>query len=320
MPNATLYFDTAMDSLVDSSGYALAAGTEPRLIFSERPAWSLTLKSGASPLDLSSCASFGFSVDTDWDSETIAGALTAAKSGAVTAITADGFPSAPPEAGVLHLTNQSGDTEAVGYSSYTVNSGTYTFVVSSTLTYSYAENDYCYAEDTAPMVRLTNSDIDSSSKATGILTFDIPTDNNVFLNTVQGQSDWVSCVGELRGYNAQGILTIVAQFTVYARGLVDPNTGSLTGPVSNYYTKAAVDAIFTTYNPYSLDFTHSSLTAGTLSVTHGKSSLNPVVTIKDNNGIQVGNATVTITGANTLTVDMSPWGVFAGTYNIMVRK
>lgn len=77
----------------------------------------------------------------------IVGALTAAKSGAATSILADGFEATPKPSGYLVLEAAGGHSEEVAYSSYTLNSTVYTFVVSKTLSYIYADNDKCTACD-----------------------------------------------------------------------------------------------------------------------------------------------------------------------------
>lgn len=95
------------------------------------------------------------------------GALTAAKSGAVVVITADGFSSPSVySTGVLYLRNAARQSETVSYTSYSLSNGVYTFVVSKTLTYSYANDDICRII-AQPLIAVENADIDQTDKATG---------------------------------------------------------------------------------------------------------------------------------------------------------
>lgn len=82
------------------------------------------------------------------------GELTAAHSGAVTSITADGFTTAPSATGVLYLVNAAGQYESVSYTAAHGDSGTYTFIVSATLAYSYAEDDVVQAHKVPYTTRL----------------------------------------------------------------------------------------------------------------------------------------------------------------------
>lgn len=70
-------------------------------------------------------------------------ALTSGYSGVVTSITADGFDFVPDTEGELILINSTGQTEKVAYTARSESAGVYTFTVSDTLTYVYADNDSC---------------------------------------------------------------------------------------------------------------------------------------------------------------------------------
>lgn len=177
-------------------------------------------------------------------------------------------------------------------------------------------DDLClYADNTAVDVA---GDWDYIDRATGKISIRLTVDS-VSLRSKLSTSETLSSVKiQLRRFEVgTGDQSDYLLDEITLQNVVMLDEAAPDEPTPTYPTNDQITALLA---PYSLDFTYSSLSAGILSVTHGKSSLNPVVTIKDPNGVQVGNATVTVTGSNTLTVDMSPWGVFAGTYNIMVRK
>jgi hypothetical protein len=71
----------------------------------------------------------------------VEGAATQAHSGAVTAIKANGFASAPAATGYLILQNSAGETESIAYTAQSKSGDVYTFTVSATLKYSHANND-----------------------------------------------------------------------------------------------------------------------------------------------------------------------------------
>lgn len=71
----------------------------------------------------------------------VTGALTAAKTGAVTQITLDGTTESLPPTGICYIKNATGQYETVNYQSYYENGGVYTLNVSTTLQNDYAEDD-----------------------------------------------------------------------------------------------------------------------------------------------------------------------------------
>ncbi len=65
-------------------------------------------------------------------------------------------------------------------------------------------------------------------------------------------------------------------------------------------------------------FTNASLAAGVLTVTHSLGVLTQQVTVSDENDEVIGPDTVSFSDLNSLTVDLSTFGVIAGTWNVVV--
>jgi hypothetical protein len=239
-----IYYDMTNRRVMNSVGVAVSQ--KPFFTYQDYSALSIYLKNNAlgvlTAANVSSIVSWAISVDVDFSHDTIEGALTASKTGAITTVTADGFLSAPPQTGVLHLTNRTGDTEAVGYSSWSSNGSVYTFRVAATLTYTYANDDVCVAENTAPCIRVDDADIDNANAATGILVATMDCDTATFSSAV-GALDSKDGYLELRGYNAQAKQVFCERFPITLKNLIDPNVGELPGPTSNYNTKAETLAL-----------------------------------------------------------------------------
>ena len=88
---------------------------------------------------------FVLTIDPDFVHNDDNGALTAAHSGTVTQVTADGFSADPPDtSGHIRLTNSSGETFDFAYTSWSEAGGVYTFTgAAQDVTYSFAENNDC---------------------------------------------------------------------------------------------------------------------------------------------------------------------------------
>ncbi len=243
MASNILYWDILSQSRISSTGAKLT--DKPFLSLEEYASWELRIKQNVTgtvtAVDLTSCATLEAVVDIDFKHDLVNGALTAGFSGAVTAITVDGVATTPPAAGVLNLTNGSSETEAVAYSSWTLNTGVYTFVVSATLTYVYLNDNLVQIEDTAPCVRVLNAGIVSTSKATGILVLTLDCDTTTFKAAV-GTSDYVSGHFDLSGFDVSGKRIFYARFPVDLKNILDPASTIPAGPSSQYYSKAAQDA------------------------------------------------------------------------------
>ena len=243
MANNIHYWNIFSQTRISSTGATLTA--KPSIAYGEYANWEIRVKTNTAgtvaAVDLSSCNTFSAAIDTDFAHTVIDGALTAGFSGAVTAITANGFTSTPPAAGVLTLTNGAGETESVSYSEWSLNAGTYTFTVSATLTYIYLTADDCDAENTAPCVRTLNASITSTNKATGILVVPLDANTATFLNAV-GTYESVAGYFEVRGYNVSSQMIFFARFPVELINALDPSLTIPPGVASNYYTKAEGDA------------------------------------------------------------------------------
>ena len=70
---------------------------------------------------------------------------------------------------------------------------------------------------------------------------------------------------------------------------------------------------------YVTTFVDGDLTAGVLSLTHGKGFKGAPVTILDNNGDPVDPDSVSYTGVNTTDVDLTTQGTLTGTWTAIVR-
>lgn len=78
------------------------------------------------------------------------------------------------------------------------------------------------------------------------------------------------------------------------------------------------------WNPVSITaafrqaFVNADLTAGVLTVTHNLGQLTQQVSVSDENGEVIGPDVVTFVDVNSLTIDLSTFGVIAGTWNVVV--
>ncbi|MFA5321381.1 MAG: hypothetical protein WC373_01800 [Smithella sp.] len=245
-----IYYDPLLSSRVDSAGGN--AFNMMQLYYQTKPTWNLNFvaaDAGAgtvTAIDLSNIVSWEAAVAQDFTHDLVSGAMTADKTGAVTEIIADGFASEPADAGFLTLINGAGETEDIAYTSWTELNDVYTFVVDATLTYSYLNNDVCKFLDTPPMLRISNSDIDDTDKATGLILVTLDTDFNTFLNGVTGQTNGYRDVYfRIKGYNVSGTADVIALFKIRAYDDIDPNPQTPPGLTSNLYTKAQIDALLT---------------------------------------------------------------------------
>lgn len=244
MANTVFYYDFQKE-VRTNSGLTVQRDA-PKINYQANPSWEVNFiesdgAGGTQTVDVSTATAWGSAVDDDFTHDLIDGALTAGFSGAVTSITADGFATTPPSAGVLKLTNGSSETEDVAYSSYTESGGVYTFVVSATLTYVYLDNDTCQAENTAPAIRTLNANIDSTSASTGKIIVTMDANTSTFADKV-GTGQTLPAFFELRGVNGSGTLLFYAQFPATLRNTIDPSGTVSPAPASNYYTKTEVDA------------------------------------------------------------------------------
>lgn len=291
MSNIVYYYDQAAGRLCDAAGGANYS--PPKITYQDKPVWELRSKTvngdTVTAFDLSVYLAWEFAINNDFVNTLIAGALTAGFSGAVTAITADGFASAPPAAGFIRMTNGAGDSEDVYYSSY---SGTWassatvlTFVVSTTLANIYLNDDVCSAETSPKMCRTLNADIDDSQSSTGVIVVKVDASTGTFiakLGTLQNKKVYA----RLRGTAADGS-KIVMLFEVLAQNDPDPTGGILPGPPSAYITAAEIAA---TYQSMILD-TQIPLPAGSTPVNLGAAATYRSVGIK---GQITGSGTYTI--------------------------
>lgn len=111
--------------------------------------------------------------------------------------------------------------------------------LSSYLTWEFAvDNDWNHSTDV--MCKTLNANIDSSQKASGILTIKIDADTASF-STKIGTSQSISAWARLRGIAADG-QRIGLVFLIKALNDPDPSGATPPAPLSDYYTKTEADA------------------------------------------------------------------------------
>jgi len=250
MASNILYWDILSQSRISSTGAVL--NNKPFLALEDLASWDLRIKSNTagtiSAVDLSSCVSFSGTVDVDFKHEVIAGALTAGFTGAITALTIDGVATTPPLAGVIILENGAGEVDSVAYSSWTLNTGVYTFVVDATLDHTYLNNDIAEIENTSPCVRILNTDIDSTNKGTGILICSIDCDSEPFANAV-GELEYVAGYFDISGFNVSGRRIFYARFPIDLKNILDPAGGIHAAPSRKIPTWVELTALLTAVQP-----------------------------------------------------------------------
>jgi len=130
--------------------------------------------------DFSAYTAFTLAVDNDFI-HTLRGSLSGSLSGAITEVTITDIDATPLKTGELILENAALERDTIPYTEFVANGGgSYTFTVSVTLTYSYAAGDDADVKEEL-IVKVENSDIDSTDKATGVFIATIDTDTRGFL-------------------------------------------------------------------------------------------------------------------------------------------
>jgi hypothetical protein len=247
MPNRTYYYDVIGARRCDSAG---SSASDPVfLAYQQYDTWRVMIKTNiegtVAALDCTSVSSWQGAVAADFTHEMIAGALTAGYSGAVTSIRIDGLTSAtPPTVGIMLLTNAAAESEYVSYTAWTLNgTGDYTFTVSATLTYVYLNNDVAEVENTPPVVRITDAQVDDAQKATGQIDVTLDADTSTFASQV-GTNQTLAGWFELRGYDASANLIVYVLFAVTLLNTLDPSPTTSPPTGGACYTKAEALALF----------------------------------------------------------------------------
>lgn len=242
--NRTYYIDEDNSWPLDFEG--AKSFNYPKLKYGDKVPFALKIRSMQSGTiansNWSDATTFRAAFVQDFDHTKAPGALTAGFTGAVTAVTVDGFASAPPACGFIRLVNDAGLYESLYYSSY---SGTWassatvlTFAVDATLANTYLTDDLCEFDVSPPMARALNADIISTGKATGDFTVTLDALNGVFelaIGKTEKLAAWLEFVGiDGSGYE---IHSVIVQATALNSG--DPMGGAaLTGPLSLFDLKA----------------------------------------------------------------------------------
>lgn len=222
-----LYANVESGRLTDSEDYELGKSSWPVVYQEDKIIFCITLrKADGTACVLGVSDTISIFVNNTWDKILDEdGILTVGKSGAVSEIKADTFTTVPPTSGRLKLIHNDDEYEKVEYTSWTEVGGVYTFVVSTTLTYSYDIGDSCQimtphiASSDNSMVNISG-DWDDADIAAGKISV------RVYFNTVPyrdrvGNNEEISdCKLELVKYNS-GNPSRLIQDGITCRNIVD---------------------------------------------------------------------------------------------------
>ena len=245
----TVYYNVLTRKIYGDDGGELANNNMPYIKYKERLNLTVQLISSATITDKYNpvgVVAAEAAVDDDWV-HYYEGALTAGKSGAVVAITADGFTS--PDiytSGTLYLINAAGEAETVAYTAYTLADGVYTFTVSDTLTYTYANNDVCRLV-AHPLINVLNAAIDKTNAATGLFVVSLYAYTQPYQRAINGKKEISSCNFGLFLQDNAGDDIISVMFSIKCENRLIDEATVPPAPDEDYYTKVEVDALLTNY-------------------------------------------------------------------------
>jgi len=163
----------------------------------------------------------------------------------------------------------------IGSWNFTTNAWVATNLTTFSVTAWQSSVDYDFLTATDPMVRVLNTNIDSSNSATGIIVVTYDADTTAFEDAVEAQTSGQRQIYiELKGYNVSGKLAFFARprlAQIYGEMQLDPGTDPTGTTATNYYTKSEVDAkIITTKQAVSIaDSATSNLTLFDHTLTSG---------------------------------------------------
>lgn len=171
-------------------------------------------------------------------------AVSGAYTGAITAIVVTGLTGyTPTRTGRLLLINAANESESVDYTSWTLVGTTYTFAVSKTLTYTYANADVCRVSDT-PIIKTTT--VDLTNQATGLLIYTLNARTEPYQNKASTSSEIKDCKFEAQIIES-AIPILVAQFEMKCFNLLDDDAALPPIADDNYYNRTEVDSLLTAY-------------------------------------------------------------------------
>ncbi len=246
-----IYQNVVSGAIFDSAGNQLANGYLPFIKTNETIIVDIQYLNSDTLTDVylgwaSKTIAGSASIDNNFK-HVIAGALTIAKSGAVTAIVATITDTDYINAtGILQLVNASGLSETVDYSAYTKTGTTYTFTVSATLTNSYAIADVCNVADAA-LAQTIPTDFDFTHKDTGRLIITVTAYNAKFYHEILNAESISNCALEVQIFDSTPAMIFALEFEIMCLnirqyyGVVPPQLAG------NFYTKAEIAAILTEY-------------------------------------------------------------------------
>ena len=238
-------YDTTNSRFAEDPGGAQLR-KKPRLYYKNLTTWTLSFKTNDGNGNLSadtrfaSLASFNFAVDND-SIHTLRGNLNGALTGAITSVTISNITLTPPATGEIVLLNSAGETETIAYTAVSASGSDYIFTVSTTLTYSYADNDSADVKEEL-MVKVDNSDIDSSGKATGVFVITIDSNKRGYLLATLDSASAENPRLEFKGYDGSGNIVETFQAEIECLNLIDDDGVAAPAQASDYYTKAQSDA------------------------------------------------------------------------------
>lgn len=247
----SVYYNVKTRKIYGADGGELANENMPYITYKENLALTLQLITSATITDTyatSGVVSCEAAIDDDW-THYYEGALTAGKTGAVVAITADGFTS--PDvytSGTLYMENAAGENETVAYTAYSLANGVYTFTVAATLTYTYAENDLCRLV-AHPLIAVANSAITKTDAATGKFILAIDAETAPFQRAVNGKEEVADCKLGFYALDVAGDDVIAVMFKIKCKNRLLDIATIPPAPSEDYYTKTEVDALLAESRP-----------------------------------------------------------------------
>ena len=145
----------------------------------------------------------------------------------------------------------------------------------------------------------------------------LPGNNSGRLTTFRAGSVISPSTYDIPGLIAQGVRLV--ELTSALQTLLDPSDRTPT----DFHIAATQLALSSPggggVNVFRQSFVNADLTAGVLTVTHNLNQQYNTFTVYDDSNEKIEPDLVTATDANTLTVDLSNFGVIAGTWNIVVE-
>jgi hypothetical protein len=174
-----------------------------------------------------------------------------------------------------------------------------------------------YADDTAVDI---DGDWSGISRATGKISVRVTIDSASLRTKISSSETLTGSKCELRRFESgTGDKSSYLMDSIMIKNVLILTEGAPEDEDPQYYTKAEIDAALSTLS-YTTTFTNSDLVAGILTVTHNLGTLTPLYAVYNDSSKNI-NPSITITGLNTLTIDLSDsWGTISGTWRAIFKK